>query len=113
MRTINIGREFSEFPVGRYHTDGPDSGERFREEFLEEPLRRGEPLLIELSGTDGYGSSFLDEAFGGVVRKLGLTQQQANSLLSFVADPEDQNFIQEVKGYISDACNDVANRRKL
>jgi hypothetical protein len=111
MKRINIAREYSEFPVGRFYSDGPDSGERFRDEFLEPALRSGERVVVELSGTEGYGSSFLDEAFGGVVRKLGLTQAETNEKIILEAEPEDQSFVQETLGYISDACRDVANRR--
>ena len=109
MKFINIAREYSEFPVGRYYEDGPETGQEFRDKFLVEPLRAGMPLTIELSGGDGYGSSFLDEAFGGIVRLLKLTPEQAERLLTFVADDEeDETFITEIKGYIADACADVA-----
>lgn len=111
MRVINIAREFSEFPVGRYLADGPDTGERFRIEFLDEPMSKREPLTIELSGTDGYGSSFLDEAFGGVVRKFKLSQHETESLLTFEADADDVSFVREIQGYIADACADVARNK--
>jgi len=104
MKVINIARQFSDFPVGHHYEDGPDSGERFRDEFLETPLRNKEPVRIELSGVEGYGSLFLSEAFGGIVRKLGLTQSEANKLLTFSADPQDQTFVDEIRGYIADAC---------
>lgn len=108
MKIINIAREFSEFPVGRFYGDGPDSGERFRDEILEPALRDGEGVVVLLSGTEGYGSSFLDEAFGGVVRKLRLTQSEANARIVLKADPEDQSFVKETLGYIADACRAVA-----
>lgn len=110
MRKISIAREFSEFPVGRFYSDGPDSGERFRDEILEPALRDAHKVVVVLSGTEGYGSSFLDEAFGGVVRKLGLTQAEADERIVLEADPDDQSFVQETRKYISDACRDVANR---
>lgn len=73
-RVISIANEFSPYPVGRYVTDGPNSGERFREEFLAPALKAGQSLVIDMDGVLGYGSSFLEEAFGGLVRvhKLGL-----------------------------------------
>ncbi|RUO18914.1 STAS-like domain-containing protein [Aliidiomarina haloalkalitolerans] len=69
---INIGAEFSVDPAGRYYSDGDASGEAFREEYLLPALRKlekGEKLTIILDdGIESYGSSFLSEAFGGIVK---------------------------------------------
>jgi hypothetical protein len=107
MKKINIATEFSEFPVGRFYNDGPDSGERFRDEILEPALKDGQSVIVFLSGTEGYGSSFLDEAFGGIVRKLHLSQADVDRRIILEADPEDQSFVQEILQYISDACRAV------
>ena len=107
MKIINIASEFSEFPVGRFYGDGPDSGERFRDEILEPALLNGGVVTVLLSGTEGYGSSFLDEAFGGVVRKLRLKQSEADARIILKADPEDESFVTETLGYIADACRAV------
>jgi hypothetical protein len=63
---INIARDFSKVPVGRFRTDGPDSGQRFREDFLVPSLKKGDVVVI-LDGTEGYPSSFIEEAFGGLL----------------------------------------------
>jgi hypothetical protein len=65
---ISIRNNFSENPSGRYVTDGPNSGERFRDEWLLPALRNGAVVTVNLDGALGYGSSFLEEAFGGLVR---------------------------------------------
>lgn len=113
MKVINIANEFSPYPVGRFYGDGPDSGERFRDEFLERPLAAGEVVQVELSGTEGFGSSFLDEAFGGVVRKLKLTEDDVRRRLILVAenDPVDQSYLTETLEYIADACRDNKRRK--
>lgn len=112
MKVINIAKEFSPYPVGRFYDDGPDSGQRFREEFLEPPLLAGETVEVQLSGTEGFGSSFLDEAFGGVVRKFKFTEEDVRKHLILVADddPVDQSYLNETLEYITDACRD--NKRK-
>lgn len=69
MRTINIATQFSRYPAGRYVADGPFSGERFRDKWLIPALESQEEVTIEFDGARGYGSSFLEEAFGGLVRK--------------------------------------------
>lgn len=65
---INVARDFSPFAAGRYYSDGPFSGQRFREEILLPTLGENENVTVDLDGTLGLGSSFLDEAFGGLVR---------------------------------------------
>ena len=64
--------EHTRSPGGRFVSDGPFSGEWFRNEVLvpalKDTLERAEQLVVLLDGTSGYGSSFLEEAFGGLVR---------------------------------------------
>lgn len=64
---INIARDFTDKPIGRYRTDGPYSGEVFREDVLMPSLEKDEVIVV-LDGTRGYPSSFLEEAFGGLAR---------------------------------------------
>jgi hypothetical protein len=70
METMNISiaKDFCETPAGRYVDDGPFSGQRFRNEVLVPALQAGKAIQINFDGTLGYGSSFLEEAFGGLIR---------------------------------------------
>jgi len=89
MTTINIAQDFSDTPLGRYHpNDGLFSGERFREEFLLPALQEGKVEVI-LDGTEGFGSSFLDEAFGGIVRDGHYTAQGLRDRLVIIANEAD------------------------
>jgi hypothetical protein len=65
---ISVAKDFSPTPAGRYRTDGPYSGEIFRDEFLYPALTQNEQVEVDLDDALGYGSSFLEEAFGGLVR---------------------------------------------
>jgi hypothetical protein len=68
-RTISIAKDFSPTPAGRYRSDGPFPGESFRDDLLLPALSKTiGPVTVELDGTAGFGSSFLEEAFGGLVR---------------------------------------------
>ncbi|WP_425310561.1 STAS-like domain-containing protein [Falsirhodobacter halotolerans] len=68
MKTISIAKDFTRFPGGRYRKHGPGSGEEFREVFLLPALRAGEDIVVTFDGVAGYPSSFVEEAFGGLVR---------------------------------------------
>jgi hypothetical protein len=92
MALIEVGKDFSRTPGGRYINDGPDSGQLFRDRFLVPELRksieRNERLTVVLDGPRGYLSSFLEEAFGGLIR-YGLFNkaQLKNSLEIKFIDP--------------------------
>jgi hypothetical protein len=70
---ISIAKDFSQYPAGRTRRDGPNSAERFRDDILIPTLKKaiaaGDHLIIELDGVYGYSSSFLEETFGGLVRR--------------------------------------------
>ncbi|MDE0101655.1 MAG: STAS-like domain-containing protein [Bryobacterales bacterium] len=77
--TYSIAKQFSATPGGRFRKHGPYSGEEFRDDVLLDLLRNAigsdDMLVITLDGTHGYGSSFLEEAFGGLIR-LGLFDRE-------------------------------------
>lgn len=85
-KQIHIGRDFSDVPMGRYHPDdGNFSGQRFREEFLAPALQDGNNVVeVTIDDTEGFGSSFLEEAFGGLVRKHGFTIQDLEKRLKII-----------------------------
>jgi len=72
MITIDLARDFSRTPFGRYLSDSPNSAEKFRDDFLLPAFtkRPVEKVVVDFSGISmGLGSSFLEEAFGGLVRQ--------------------------------------------
>jgi hypothetical protein len=100
METLIISEVFSDAPGGRLRSDGPKSGQQFREEFLVpalEQISNGDKLLIDLDGGFGYATSFLEEAFGGLSRLLG--SKNVLSKLEFKSD-EEPKLIVEIINYI-------------
>ncbi len=69
MTTISIGEDFSKAPIGRYDSDGPHNGAKFRDKILKPALDNNDSITIIIDDVEGYGSSFLEEAFGGLVRE--------------------------------------------
>jgi hypothetical protein len=98
---ISVARDFSRFPAGRFRADGPFPGERFRDELLVPALSRGGRVLVNLDGTLGFGSSFLEEAFGGLVRLRGFTAEKLKTTL--VLKASDSSLELEIWEYISKA----------
>lgn len=79
MKTIFVAREFSPAPAGRFFEDGSSTGQKFREKFLLPAFENG-GVIVDFFGTELPGSSFFEEAFGGLVRE-GMTEAVLNSRL--------------------------------
>ena len=103
MNIINIAELYTKTPGARHKVDGPFSGEDFREKYLEKyfnNLGDDSIITIVLDGTAGYGTSFLEEAFGGLARKYG--KDKCLKRLDFISN-EDKLLLEEIKGYIENA----------
>jgi len=106
---IEIAREFSRYPGPRYRQHGDFSGEQFREELLIPALRRaiaGNDLLtVVLDDVAGYGSSFLEEAFGGLLRS-GFRKAELDRHLRIIArTPRFQHHALRAQSYITDEAS--------
>lgn len=73
---VKIARDFTTKPGGRYIEEGAYSGELFRDRLvypaLLKVLKQNQRLVIDFDGCYGFETSFLEEAFGGMVRKYGI-----------------------------------------
>jgi len=98
---ISIARNFSKVPAGRYFSDGDESGQAFREKWLKPKLSNGDHIIVDLDNTEGYGSSFLEEAFGGLIRE-GFSLADLSERIDFISD-EDPTLIEEIVGYMESA----------
>lgn len=89
-KNIKVIKDFHERPYGRYRTDAPGceltSGETFRQECLAPALKEFDKVTVDLTGYNRYGRSFLDEAFGGLIREEGFTGAELKSKLSYKHD---------------------------
>jgi hypothetical protein len=112
MTTIDIAREFSRIPGPRYVEEGPHSGQEFREKILrpkfEEARRNNDRLVIELDGVRfGYPTSFLEEAFGGLVREFGVDAVLQHLVFRSTEEPY---LPEEIVAYIKDALKTSRER---
>lgn len=101
MTTLRIA-DFTRYPGGRYKKISRFSGEEYRDEHLAPALKEGEAVIVDLDGTVGYGSSFLDEVFGGIVRKM--RWRSVDDFDSHIQlQSKDRSFIDEARQYVAEA----------
>lgn len=95
--------DFSEFPGPRKESIGPNSGEKFRDSVLLPVIANhpDEQIVVNLDGTAGYGSSFLEEAFGGLLRH-NIPLSKAIEICDNIISEEDESLIDEIREYIID-----------
>lgn len=109
---ISIARDFTSLPGPRYIREGTFSGEQFRTEKLlpafEQALVSKQKIEVLLDGTIGYGTSFLEESFGGLVRELA-KQRPLKEAIHLVLNTlqiislEEDYLVEDVKSYIQNA----------
>lgn len=101
---VSIANDFSISPGPRYRDEGDFSGEQFREDILEkrfqEAVDSNKKLVVNLDGGLGYGTSFLEEVFGGLARKYGIEEVQKRLEIISV---EEAYLINDVEEYIKNA----------
>lgn len=105
-RLIDVAKDFSPRPFGRYRSDGGASGERFRDDFLLPELLKPRPVTVYLDGVRSFGSSWLEEAFGGLIRH-GVDREIVNQNLEIETSRPD--YKSEIWSYIRDAKNVLRN----
>jgi hypothetical protein len=100
-KMLSVAKDYSVRPYGRFCADGEFSGERFRHEFLAPALKEG-AVIVDLDGTLGYGSSFLEEAFGGLVRLEHFSADELNRKLQ-VRSEKRPTYARRAWTYIKEA----------
>lgn len=91
--------DFTEYPGPRYNEQGPGSGEKFYVEKLNpifvQCYRENKILIVNLDGTAGFASSFLDEAFGQLTYDFGATLLEEKLRIESLDEPEWPRMIME------------------
>lgn len=103
---IKIKDDFSFTPGPRYIDEGNFSGEDFRIKILfpkmEKAIKENKTLVVDLDGTAGYGTSFLEESFGGLIRVNKLQFQDIIKYLEIVSE-EEKYLEDDIFQYLEDA----------
>lgn len=110
--TIDVAKDFSPRPFGRYRSDSPDrSAEVFRDTLLWPALSQYDVVNVDLSGSNVYSSSFLEETFGGLIRKYNIDQATLKQKLN-VKHRLLPSLVEEVAMYIEAAENRPKKEKK-
>lgn len=98
---INVAQDFSPVPGGRFDEDGEFNGSRFRRQYLVPNLKKCEYVDVLIDGTEGFGSSFLEEAFGGLIRVEGFDSGSLKRRLRVIANsPRSQRYRRKIYSYM-------------
>ncbi|WP_306047624.1 STAS-like domain-containing protein [Nioella sp. MMSF_3534] len=106
MVTVAVARDFNRYPGGRYPRHGKGNGEDFRKNHLLPLLESDQAVEVVLDdAAAGFPASFLEEAFGGLVRE-GLSLEKIRHLLTITAESEDSEvYRDEAWQYIAEAAD--------
>ena len=103
---IVIADDFSPYPAGRFPEDGRFNGTTFRRDYLAPALRQGDTVEVVFDGVAGFGSSFLEEAFGGLVREEGMTKEYLDGhLVLSTTEPDLEDDIELARSSIAHAAD--------
>jgi hypothetical protein len=105
MKRFVVAESFSNNPGPRYRKQGKHSGEELCDRLvnlLREASLNNERLLVDLDGTSGYARSFIEEAFGGLVRRQGFSRHFLRNHLTLKSE-EQNSLIVEAWTDIKDA----------
>lgn len=100
-KTINIAKDFSPQPIGRYPEDSDFSGTRFRDEFLLPAIKSNDSVIVEWSGIEGLGASWIQEAFGGLILIHGLDHNVLKEKFLFKTDRVSKLYAALANDYMS------------
>lgn len=115
---ISVVKEYTDKPGARYESQGSNSGEKFRNEILYpkflESIKNNESLTVNLDGGYGYGSSFLEEAFGGLVRKLKKEKNDSYKRVNeiIIISNDNKTWIEKIKLYIKEAIDNPIDEER-
>lgn len=104
---LKVSEVFTNIPGTREEIESDFSGEEFLEEHLspmfKKALEENKILEIDLDGPAGYATSFLEAAFGGLVREYNSSEKIRKNIKLICKD--DPFLIEDIEEYIEDALS--------
>lgn len=85
----NFAEEFTPYPGPREEKIGPNSGEKFRDEILQNFFNDEQPILMNIDDTKiSFGPSFLSESFGLFAKNNKLTLSEFSNFVKIKTDTD-------------------------
>ncbi len=108
---IDVAKDFSRYPAGRVPEDGDNNGTRFREHILVPALKDAQrnhtTVVVDIDGVRSFGSSFLEEAFAGLIHLGKFNRNDVKKLLEVrCTKPHLFIFRDAITSYINAAKTD-------
>lgn len=102
IANVSVG-DFSKTPYGRYERDGKYNASAFRDAKLAPAFQNPDITIVNVyldTVEEGYeyGSSFLEEAFVGLVRKCNISANDVRRKLNIITSHKD--YILEINEYL-------------
>lgn len=100
-----VARDFSRTPSARIVEEGKFPGTELRDKItplIKKALKDGVGFVIDLDGAAGYGTSFLEEVFGGLIRNENFSYKELSKVLKIKSD-EEPELIEEIWEDIKEA----------
>jgi hypothetical protein len=111
---INIAKEFTESPGGRYKKDGLHSGEEFLETILipkvKQAIKDNQNITINLDGGYGYPTSFLEEVFTNLVKDF--KTQKILKMINIISEDE-PSLVLDIERYMKNALRTIEKEKLL
>lgn len=98
---IDIAQKFSDSPSGRYIEDGEYCGANFLHQYLLPNINKYTKIILDFTNVLGYGSSFLEEAFGGLVRETHMSKEEFFKHIE-IKTLNDPCLLEEINQYIDE-----------
>ena len=108
---FNVVKEFSRTPSARTASEGKYPGTELRSKItplIKQAIKANVKFKIDLDGASGYGTSFLEEVFGGLIREEQIKYEDLKNCLVIKSD-EEPELIDEIWDDINDANNEINN----
>ena len=105
---LNIAKEFTPIPIGRFRNSGDKSGQAFREDILYpkicEAIKNKDTLEVDFKDMVRLGSTFLEESFGGLVREHGMNPDEVLKTIKFLPGRNLHLWVELTEEYIQEAA---------
>ncbi|WJD61540.1 STAS-like domain-containing protein [Pseudomonas kurunegalensis] len=102
--TLDVSK-YTDTPIGRDALDGPKNGSDYRDNYVIPALDDYQRVKLDFTKTMGTTPSFLEEIFGGIIRKRVLGPQELKARVEVIYKYE--SVKRNILNYINEAAEKI------